>query len=73
MRKCLRCGNEMVEGCGIKVFASNAGITLTDDEDKAFFGRLGSPKVAICPVCGEVSLYMPDGEKLKKLAGRDKK
>ena len=52
MRKCLRCGNEMVEGCGIKVFASNAGITLTDDEDKAFFGRLGSPKVICTPKVG---------------------
>lgn len=68
MRKCLRCGSDMVEGCGIRVFASNAGITLTDGENKKFFGRLGSPKVAICPQCGEVSLWVEDRDTLDKLA-----
>ena len=35
------------------------------DEKKLFGGRMGKPKVAICPECGEVSIYMEDVEKLK--------
>ena len=27
-------------------------------------GRIGKPKVAICPKCGEVSIYVEDVEKL---------
>lgn len=39
MRKCLRCGGEVREGCAVKV--------------------------AICPKCGEVSVYLDDVEKLR--------
>ena len=27
--------------------------------------RIGKPKVAICPKCGEVSIYIEDVDKLK--------
>ena len=67
MRKCLRCGSQMIEDCGIKTEWGGYGITLTDDECKRFFGRLGAPKVAICPECGEISLYIDDKDKLDKL------
>ena len=33
-------------------------------ENKLFGGRIGKPKVAICPKCGEVSIYVEDVEKL---------
>ena len=64
MRKCIRCGNEMKENCAIKVEGAVYGINLSSDETKLFAGRMGKPKVAICPKCGEVSIYMEDIEKL---------
>lgn len=65
MRKCIRCGNTMVEGCGIKVKGGAYGIVLTDNENKWWGGRIGEPKVAICPNCGEVSIYLENIEKLR--------
>ncbi len=66
MRKCYRCGSEMVEDCGIRVKGTGYGIVLTDDENKWMGGRMGEPKVAICPECGEVSIYLEDVSKLDK-------
>ena len=45
MRKCLRCGSEMREGCAIKVEAAGYGIVMSSDENKLFGGRIGKPKV----------------------------
>jgi len=64
MRKCLRCGSEMKENCAIKVEGAGYGIVMSSDENKLFGGRLGKPKVAICPNCGEVSIYVEGVEKL---------
>ena len=66
MRKCIRCGSTMVEGCGIKVKGGAYGIVLTDNENKWWGGRIGEPKVAICPNCGEVSIYL-ENRKVKKI------
>ena len=65
MRKCIRCNGTMVEGCGIKVKCGAYGIVLTDDENKWWGGRIGTPKVAVCPNCGEVSIYLEDVDKLR--------
>lgn len=69
MRKCIRCGSEMTENCGIKVQGKTYGIVLTD-ENKSFLEgrRIAEPKVAVCPECGEVSFYLEDVSKLKKKA-----
>ncbi len=64
VRKCLRCGTEMKENCAIKVEGAGYGIVMSSDESKLFDGRIGKPKVAICPKCGEVSIYVEDVEKL---------
>lgn len=40
------------------------GIVLSSDENKLFGGRIGKPKVAICPECGEVSIYLEDLDRL---------
>lgn len=66
MRKCLRCGSEMKEGCAIKVEGAGYGIVLSDDATKLFSSRIGKPNVAICPKCGEVSIYLEDVDKLKE-------
>ncbi len=65
MRKCIRCNSVMMEGCGIKAQGAGYGIVLTDDEHKWWGGRMGVPKVAICPNCGEVSIYLDDVNKLQ--------
>ena len=70
MRKCIRCGSIMKENCAVKVEGAGYGIILSPDESKLFGGRMGKPKVAICPECGEVSIYLDDVERLKNL-GKD--
>lgn len=64
MRKCLRCGAEMKENCTIKVEGGGYGIVMSINENKLFSGRIGKPKVAICPKCGEVSIYVEERKKL---------
>ena len=65
MRKCIRCGSEMKENCAIKVEGMAYGIVMSTDSDKIFGGRIGEPRVAICPKCGEVSIYVDNPEELK--------
>ena len=60
MRKCIRCGCEMKENCAVKIEGAGYGIVLSSDENKLFGGRIGKPKAAICPECGEVSIYLED-------------
>lgn len=65
MRKCIRCVSEMKENCAVKIEGAGYGIVLPADEHKLFGGRIGKPSVAICPKCGEVSIYLENVEKLK--------
>ena len=55
----------MKEGCAIKIEGSGNGIVLSADAAKLFGGRIGKPNVAICPACGEVSIYLEDVSKLQ--------
>lgn len=64
MRNCLRCGAEMQEGCTVKVEGTGYGVVLSTEENKLFSGRIGKPRVAICPQCGEVSIYLKDTDRL---------
>lgn len=50
----------MREGCAVKVEGAGYGVVLSTRENKLFSGRIGTPKVAICPQCGEVSVYVED-------------
>lgn len=64
MRKCLRCNAEMVEDLDVKVDMQGYGIKITR---KGVFGdTVQKPRVAVCPQCGEVSLYLEDLDKLKE-------
>ncbi|MBP3414815.1 MAG: nucleic acid-binding protein [Clostridia bacterium] len=65
MRKCIRCGEEMKEGCAIRVEGAGYGIVMSTNEKAKIKGRIGIPKVAICPKCGEVSIYVENVEKLQ--------
>lgn len=55
----------MRENCAVKIEGQGYGIVLSSDENKLFGGRIGKPNVAICPNCGEVSIYLEDVGKLK--------
>jgi hypothetical protein len=66
MRKCIRCNSDMVEGCGLKVLGTAHRLVLADDKNKFWGRRMGEPCVAICPNCGEVSIYLKDVDKLEK-------
>ena len=65
MRTCLRCGAEMKENCDIKIEGAGNGIVLSTDAGKLFGGRIGKPRVAICPKSGEDSIYIDDPEDVK--------
>ncbi|MEG1809546.1 MAG: nucleic acid-binding protein [Oscillospiraceae bacterium] len=65
MRKCLRCGTDMLENCGIRVEGAGYGIVVATDADRLFSDRVGTPKVAVCPTCGELSLYLEHPELLQ--------
>lgn len=57
MRTCQRCKVEMIEGFDIKVEGAAYGIKVSDG-NSFFARRIGKPKVAICPLCGEISFYI---------------
>ena len=60
MRKCVRCGTEMIESGHI----TGAGFKLNDREFKTY-----PIKTAVCPKCHEISLYLEDLE-FDKMTGR---
>ncbi len=63
MRMCIRCQCQMIEGFDVKVERAVFGITVAKGTG-ILAKRLGKPKVAICPKCGEISLYMPGENEL---------
>lgn len=65
MRKCIRCQTEMIENCDIKVEGALYGIVIAKGEN-IFSKRIGKPKIAVCPKCGEISIYIQTPEMLDK-------
>ena len=61
MRICKQCDCEMLEGFDIKIEGKENGIKISKGSG-SFLGIFADsrikPKVAICPKCGEVSLYI---------------
>ena len=59
MRKCHRCNTEMIEEYGLKISSINAGVAsvMLSKGQGVFTSELGKIKAAVCPKCGEVSLY----------------
>lgn len=66
MRKCVRCKIGMVENCSIKVEGAGYGIVMAIDDKQLFSKRIGKPKIAICPNCGEVSIYVENVKDLNR-------
>lgn len=65
MRNCCRCQCDMVEGFDIKIKSTGYGIEIASDTG-IFAKRIEKPKVAICPKCGEISLYIEDLDEIVK-------
>lgn len=57
MRICHQCQCEMIEGFDVKVEGAGYGIKIAKGTG-IFAERIEKPKVAICPKCGEISLYV---------------
>lgn len=60
MRKCIRCGEEMVENCDIKTSWWEDKLKIINLYNQTYKSKIGKPKVAVCPSCGEVSFYIKD-------------
>ena len=56
------------DGGGLRrpIEGAGNGLVLAADAKKLFSQRLGKPKVAVCPQCGEISLYMEHPEALSR-------
>ena len=65
MRICRQCQCKMVEGFDVKVDSAGYGITIAAGTG-IFANRIEKPKVAICPKCGEISLYIENIDKIPK-------
>lgn len=63
MRICKQCGATMIKDFEVKVEGGGYGIKIAKD-DGLFAKRLAKPKAAICPICGEVSLYIENIEEI---------
>jgi len=53
----------MIEGFDVKVECAGYGIKISKGTG-IFANRIEKPKVAICPKCGEISLYLEDIDKI---------
>lgn len=65
IRICRQCQYEMVEGFDVKVEGAGYGIKIAKDTG-IFAKRIEKPKVAICPKCGEISLYIESVDKISE-------
>lgn len=66
MRKCIRCGTQMKENCSVKIEGEGFYYMEISSDDKKIFGnKIGKPKAAVCPNCGELSFYIEDVNKVK--------
>ncbi len=62
MRNCTRCHTAMTEG-GQIITGDAVPVRISINRKKAFRSDIGTPHVAVCPRCGEISFYIPNVEK----------
>lgn len=68
MWKCHRCNTEMIEEYGLKISSINTGVAsvILCKGQGVFTSEFGKIKAAVCPKCGEVSLYTENKKILDK-------
>lgn len=64
MRVCTRCQSEMLEDFDVKVERGQYGIRIT--KKGMFKKEIEKPRIAICPNCGEISMYISNPELLSQ-------
>ena len=62
MRKCVRCECDMVANYDVKVEGGAYGLKIT--KPGSFKSSLGKIRVAVCPKCGYLELYLEDTSKI---------
>lgn len=77
MRKCIRCGTDMLTGFSAISVKQNellGGYVTIYDDTRLLIGRLGIQRVAICPKCGEISTYLGvnDLKKMREFRSKEK-
>lgn len=56
----------MKENCSVKIEGEGFYYMEISSDDKKIFGnKIGNPKAAVCPNCGEISFYIEDVNKVK--------
>ena len=60
MRICPHCQYEMRESFDIKIDSTGNGLKVT--KEGTFGEVIGKPMVAVCPKCGEVSIYLDESD-----------
>ena len=68
MRKCIRCGVDMVEDLDVRTTELDGKLRVTRPGTAGLLGKnyLGNVKVAVCPVCGQLETYLADLEKVRQ-------
>ena len=64
MRKCVKCGKVMVSDLRLKVNGGGYGIVVRVDE-KQKTTIIDDVKVAVCPECGNIEMYLENLTNLK--------
>lgn len=57
MRKCTRCDTIMNEQFNLMISGKDYGLVISKGSS-LFSKKISTPKIAICPNCGEISLYI---------------
>ena len=60
MRKCNNCGSEMLLGFEARPDGAGYPLRIYRYSDGITMKSIGKPKAAVCPKCGEVSIYLED-------------
>ena len=64
-RTCIRCGTLMVDNGTMVATDGTCLVIRIKKEGKIFKKNIGIPCVAVCPKCGELSIYTDNIEALK--------
>ncbi|KIO65162.1 MULTISPECIES: hypothetical protein [Bacillaceae] len=63
---CIQCQTEMITDCSVTVEGGMFGIKISQKGNKLFNNISAVPKSAVCPNCGNVSLYIEEYKQFKK-------